>query len=134
MGVTAAGVFTVVMIAVEISFDLQRTVDKGFGNFADIAGSSADHLDTDIAERIDRASADTAANKDVHLGKRKQRSQCTMSGITAGQHFFRSYLTVSSFKNRKSRRMTEVLKYLIIFTSDRYFHFSPLKSEFILFA
>jgi len=126
MGVTAASVFTVMVVAVEIGSDLKRPVDKSFSDFPDIAGSSADYFDPGITERVDRAAADTAANEDFDLFKGEQRGERAVSGITAGKHFFRSYFPVNSFKYRKSRRMTEMLKDLIIFTSNCNFHISPL--------
>jgi hypothetical protein len=130
----SAGVFTVVMVAVEIGSDLKRTVDKGFSNFTDISRSSADNFDPGIAERIDRAAADTAANEDIDLFKCEQCGKCAVSGIAAGKQFFRSYFTVNSFKHRKSRCMTEMLKDLIIFTSNCNFHISPLFYNFTVFT
>ena len=74
-GITSAGVISagvvfavvVVMIAVKVTSDLQRTIDKGFGDFPDIAGGSADNFDTGIGQGIDRSAADAAADKQINF-------------------------------------------------------------------
>ena len=71
--VITASVFSMMVSTMEISFNLQSTVNKGFCNFTDISGSSANHLDSNIAERIDRSAADTAANERIDLFKRQKR-------------------------------------------------------------
>ena len=118
-GVTA---FVVMMIAMEISFDLERTVDVRFGNFADIAGGSADDLDADITQRIDRAAADAAANQHFDLLHGKHHRQCAVTGASAGKLLFTANKIILYFKHRKSRCMSEVLKNLMVFTSYSNFH------------
>ena len=120
----AAGVaaFVVVMIAVEIGLDLKCAADVCFGNFTDIAGSSADDLDADIAQRIDRAAADAAANQNFNLFHSKHHRQCSVAGASAGKLLFTANDIIFDLKHRKSRRMSEVLKNLMVFTSYSNFH------------
>ena len=129
---TGVSAFVMMVIAVKIRPDLKRSVDIPLSRLPDTSGSAADDLYPGIAQSIDRAAADTAANKEFDLFQCQQCGKRTMPGIAAGKHFFTCNFTVFDFKHRKSRSMPEVLKYLTVFTCYCDFHnFDP--ALFILF-
>ena len=126
----SAGVaaFVVVVIAVEIGFDLKRAVDVSFGNFADVTGCSADDLDADITQSVDRSAADASADKNIYSFLCQQCGKGSVAAFPGGKNLFTDNFTVLGFKNSKFRSMTEMLKHLMIFTSHCDFHnFFPLK-------
>ena len=129
--VVAAGVSFIVMMAAaaEIFPELQGVVEKGFGNFADIALSAAHHKDEGRFEGIDGAAADAAANENIHLLFSQQCSQCPVAGVPGRDDFFTGDLAVQCFKNGKSGGMSEVLKHLMIFTSHCNFHKTLILSD-----
>jgi hypothetical protein len=112
-----------VVIAVEIGTDLQRSGGKGFGNFPDIACCAADDFDSGITEGIDGSAADTAADQKINFFSGEQSCQCAVTGIAGGEFFLADDFAVFDFKESKSGRMSEMLKDIMIFTSDRNFHF-----------
>jgi hypothetical protein len=136
-GMTAAIVtFTVVVvvIAVKIFTHFQCAVDKGLGNFTHIALCTADDQNESSFESIDSAAADAAANQHIYFFFSQQSGQSAVAGIAGRKFFLTDDLPVFSFKDSKSGCMTEMLKDLIIFTSNCNFHISPLFYNFIVFT
>ena len=112
-----------VMVAMEITSHIERSIDESFGDFIDVAFSSSDNFDSGIGERIDCSAADTAADQGADTFDREQAGECSVSGAAGRDAFFSDDFAIFYFKDCKSRSVSEVLKNLFVFTSNCYFHF-----------
>ena len=123
-GVVTAGVTFAVMVmaAMEITSHIERSIDESFGDFIDIAFSSSDNFDSGIGERIDCSAADTAADQGADTFDREQAGECSVAGAAGRETFFSDDFAIFYFKDGKSRSVSEMLEYLIIFTCNGNFH------------
>ena len=89
-GVTGAivSLSVVMMIAVKIAADRERTLDESFCRIFHVAGSSADNFYSRLSQGIDGTAADTAADEDINSIFFQQGSQSAVSGAAAVKKSF----------------------------------------------
>jgi len=124
VAVTAAvmTVFMMVMAAVKIGPDMEIARDIGCRRPGDIAFRTADDLDPGGGEGVDGAGTDAAADQDIDLVFGEKRGQRAVSGIARRENAFPGDFAVRDLKHRKTGRVAEMLKDVVIFTGDCDFH------------
>ena len=124
VAVTAAvmTVFMMVMAAVKIGPDMEIARDIGCRRLSDIAFRAADDLDPGVGEGVDGAGTDAAADQDIDLVFGEKRGQRSVSGIARRKNAFPGDFAVRDLKHGKTGRVAEMLKDVVIFTSDCDFH------------
>ena len=126
VSLAAFAVFMVMMVmaAFEIGIGFQFSGKILSDGFDDIAADSADNLDSMFRKRRLRASADSAAEKDVHIAFFEESGKRAVSAVSRRDDLHSADESVLNLEDCKGRGVPEMLEDFFVFTCCRDDHFA----------